>query len=262
MKALEKDRAAVRDPPTASPATFSGTPRRRAVVEARPPSRGYRLKKFVKRNKLQVIAASVVLLTLLAGVAGTTFGMIRAEKRRQESERNLAFAKKGNKILGSVFAGLDPKKNYADVGELSKALTDNLKQAVKELEGSAIGDPLEVATMQTTLGLSLLGLGESGIAVAVFQKARDTKMANLGPDHADTLTTLDNLASAYRAVGKLPEAIALFESVRDARTQARPPRYPDHAQRPRRGVRERRQAPRGDRSAGARPRCPDRQTRP
>ena len=118
MKALEKDRARRYD-------TANGFARdiqrylADEVVEARPPSRGYRLKKFVKRNKVQVIAASLVLLTLLAGMAGTTFGMIRAEKRRQEAERNLAFAKKGNEILGSVFAGLDPKRNYADLSELT-----------------------------------------------------------------------------------------------------------------------------------------------
>ena len=85
MKALEKDR-------TRRYETANGFARdiqrylADEVVEARPPSRGYRLKKFVKRNKGQVIAASLVLLTLLAGIVGTTFGMIRAEQRRQEAE--------------------------------------------------------------------------------------------------------------------------------------------------------------------------------
>src|SRR5205814_389954 len=41
------------------------------VVEARPPSAGYRLKKFVRRHKGQVFAASLVLFALLAGIAGT-----------------------------------------------------------------------------------------------------------------------------------------------------------------------------------------------
>ena len=61
MKALEKDR-------TRRYETANGFARdiqrylADEVVEARPPSRGYRLKKFVKRNKGQVIAASLVLL--------------------------------------------------------------------------------------------------------------------------------------------------------------------------------------------------------
>ena len=78
MKALEKDR-------TRRYETANGFARdiqrylADEVVEARPPSRGYRLKKFVKRNKIQVIAASLVFFALLAGIVGTTFGMIRAD---------------------------------------------------------------------------------------------------------------------------------------------------------------------------------------
>src|SRR5262249_12010730 len=48
------------------------------LVEARPPSTGYRLKKFVRRHKGQVIAASLVVAALLAGVVGTSLGLIEA----------------------------------------------------------------------------------------------------------------------------------------------------------------------------------------
>jgi tetratricopeptide (TPR) repeat protein len=51
-------------------------------VTAGPPSASYRFKKFVQRNRRQVIAASLVLLALVAGMAGTTLGLVRAEKQR------------------------------------------------------------------------------------------------------------------------------------------------------------------------------------
>ena len=54
-------------------------------VEARPPSAGYRLGKFLKRHRGPVIAASLVLLALLVGIAGTTYGLIRAEAQRKEA---------------------------------------------------------------------------------------------------------------------------------------------------------------------------------
>src|ERR1041384_8206853 len=57
------------------------------IVEARPPSAGYRLKKFVRRHKGQVIAASLVLFALLAGMAGTTWGLFEAQ-RQQEIARD------------------------------------------------------------------------------------------------------------------------------------------------------------------------------
>ena len=52
-------------------------------------------------------------------------------------------------------------------------------------------------------------------------------IAKLGPDHPGTLTTLNNLASAYQAAGRLPEAIALFERVRDAQIAKLGPDHPD-----------------------------------
>src|SRR5207344_3423845 len=80
MKALEKDRTRRYD-------SANGLARdiqrylADEIVEARPPSTGYRLKKFVRRHKGQVIAASLVLFALLAGMAGTTLGLIEAKKQ-------------------------------------------------------------------------------------------------------------------------------------------------------------------------------------
>jgi WD40 repeat protein/tRNA A-37 threonylcarbamoyl transferase component Bud32 len=47
-------------------------------VLAGPPSAGYRLLKFLRRNRGPVLAVSLVLLALVGGIIGTTWGMIRA----------------------------------------------------------------------------------------------------------------------------------------------------------------------------------------
>jgi serine/threonine protein kinase/tetratricopeptide (TPR) repeat protein len=215
-------------------------------VTAGPPSARYRLQKFVRRNRPQVIAASLVLLALVAGIVGTASGLLEArrfaererlakvdadEKRikaehavdaekaakeaearaKREAQRNLAFATKGNEILGSVFAGLNPSKNYATVGEFSQALKDNLKKAVQDLDGSAIGDPLVVARMQNTLGLSLLRLGERTQAIQLLEKANGTLNDLLGADHPDTLAGASNLASGYQLAGMLDRALPMME---------------------------------------------------
>jgi len=78
MKALEKDRT--RRYETAN--GFAADVLRYLggeAVQAHPPSTAYRMQKFVRRNKGQVIAASLVLFALLAGIAGTSYGLIRAE---------------------------------------------------------------------------------------------------------------------------------------------------------------------------------------
>ena len=63
-------------------------------VVASPPGGAYRLRKFVRRNRTAVIAAAVVLVVLLGGIAGTSLGLIRARtaefqqsRARQEAEQ-------------------------------------------------------------------------------------------------------------------------------------------------------------------------------
>ncbi len=89
MKALEKDRN--RRYETAN--GFAMDVQRYLAdepVQACPPSAAYRLRKFVRRHKGPVLAGLLILLALVAGVVGTTYGLIRAEQQRKvvENQRN------------------------------------------------------------------------------------------------------------------------------------------------------------------------------
>jgi tetratricopeptide (TPR) repeat protein/tRNA A-37 threonylcarbamoyl transferase component Bud32 len=85
MKALEKDRGRRYESATGLAMDvqryLAGEP-----VLAAPASRWYRLRKFVRRHRGPVLAAVVVLVTLLTGMAGTTWGLARAEEQRQLAE--------------------------------------------------------------------------------------------------------------------------------------------------------------------------------
>src|SRR5206468_217226 len=47
-------------------------------VVAGPPSAAYKVRKFVRRNRGPVLAAGLVLLVLVGGISGTTWGLVRA----------------------------------------------------------------------------------------------------------------------------------------------------------------------------------------
>jgi tetratricopeptide (TPR) repeat protein len=210
MKALEKNRT--RRYETAN--GFAADVMRHLASEpvlAAPPGRAYRLRKFVRKHRGAVVAAGLLVVTLLAGIVGTTLGLIAADARRREAETNLAFATKANEILGSIFEGLDPTANYATVAELRGALRDGLNRAVRELDGEAIGDPLVVAAMQMKLAQSLGLLGEAPASIVVLKKALETRKLKLGLDHPDTLQTMRTLGSAYTIAGNLDLAITLKE---------------------------------------------------
>src|SRR5262249_12532104 len=86
MKALEKDRNRRYE-------TANGLARdlQRYLsdepVQACPPSMGYRLRKFARRNKGPVLAALLVLFTLLAGVAGITWKWLEAEYQKKVAQQ-------------------------------------------------------------------------------------------------------------------------------------------------------------------------------
>lgn len=79
MKAIEKERG--RRYETAS--SFAADVQRymqNEAVEARPPSIGYTLRKFVRRNRGPVVAGAAIAVSLLLGIIGTTAGMIHANE--------------------------------------------------------------------------------------------------------------------------------------------------------------------------------------
>ncbi len=76
------------------------------AVEARPPSAGYRLSKFVRRHKGQVIAAGLVLLSLLGGLAAVAVVQTVAKAKLSESlaretKASAALATANNKLVES-----------------------------------------------------------------------------------------------------------------------------------------------------------------
>jgi eukaryotic-like serine/threonine-protein kinase len=84
MKALDKDRNRRYE----SASAFAGDVERylqNEQVQACPPSAGYRLRKFLRRYKGAVLAASLVALVLVGGIIGTTWGLIRATDAEAEA---------------------------------------------------------------------------------------------------------------------------------------------------------------------------------
>jgi non-specific serine/threonine protein kinase/serine/threonine-protein kinase len=82
MKSLEKDRSRRYETANGFATDINRYLTGEAVL-AHPPSTAYRVKKFIRRHKAQMIAASLVLFALLAGMAGTTIGLIEAKKQER-----------------------------------------------------------------------------------------------------------------------------------------------------------------------------------
>ncbi len=233
MKTLEKDRSRRYDSANSLAMDvqryLTGEP-----VLAHPPSKLYQFKKYVRRHKAQVTAASLVLLVLLAGIAGTTWGMFQAKhaanaerQAKLEAEANLDYARKGNEILGAVFANFDPNTKYETVAELRNALKTNLLDAAKKLDDLGSGDPVAVAQMRHTLGTSMYSLGETELAIPLFQQAMEVRKAKLGADHPDTLASASSLGMLLMLARGVDQGLPLVEETLNLQKAKLGPDHPD-----------------------------------
>src|SRR5262249_12707744 len=86
MKALDKERG--RRYETANSLARDITSYlRHEPVQAGPPSASYKFRKFVRRNRGPGLAATVVLMALVAGIIGTTWGLVQTDLARQDAEQ-------------------------------------------------------------------------------------------------------------------------------------------------------------------------------
>ena len=114
MKALEKDRTRRYETANGLAHDLENYLHDEPVL-ACPPSAAYRLRKFTRRNKGPVLAVTLVLLALVAGVVGTTLGLLQARTQRQEAEAS--------------------EKNAAEEAAVAKAVKGFLQQDLLGLAG-------------------------------------------------------------------------------------------------------------------------------
>lgn len=100
-------------------------------VEARVPSRLYRVRKFVRRHRFGAAAALAILLALAAGAIGTLW---QAAHARDEARRALDEAKRADAVrdfLLGLFQASDPEHNGGKVPDLFAILANGAERARK-----------------------------------------------------------------------------------------------------------------------------------
>jgi serine/threonine protein kinase/tetratricopeptide (TPR) repeat protein len=240
MKALEKDRARR----YGSPSELGADLRRflsDEPVQARPSSTAYRARKFVRRHRLGVAAAVLIVAALLAGIVGTTVGLVRARRAeaaaRAEQERSTRVAQ----FLSDMLTGVDPigvgktlhadllarvnasdapvleRVNMVDVG---RHLVEEqiLRAAVRRVETELNDQPRLAAELYHTIGNLYFRLGLFPKAAEILTRAAELSSKSLGPDDPLTIDAKVDLGDAHRRGGHYREAEA---SYRDALETAR-----------------------------------------
>src|SRR5207244_3012287 len=107
-------------------------------------------------------------------------------------------------LLESVFQELNPQASSTD---LKAELLQHLGKVMAKLDADQASEPKSRARLRNTLGLAQLNLGEVRQAIVLLERGLEERQALLGPDHADTLTSMNNLALAYQAAGQYAKVV-------------------------------------------------------
>jgi serine/threonine protein kinase len=207
------------------------------TVQACPPSAAYRFRKFARRNKGPVLAASLVVLALVGGIIGTTLGLIEAKRQerlaltaqQQEAERAEAEAKERRRAESAEAEALTQKKH----AETNAAEARNQEKEAKK--------QLEISTAVTEFLQNDL-LGQAGSKAQADRKfepdpnltirdALDRAAAAVGGKFRNRpeleASIRQTVGDAYREVGQYEKAVTQLRQSADLRKAKLGPDHPD-----------------------------------
>jgi tetratricopeptide (TPR) repeat protein/predicted Ser/Thr protein kinase len=177
-------------------------------IAARPPSALYQLRKFARRNRVLVGGLVAVFLVLVAGVIGTTRGMLAArrasvfaEDRRADAERETRKTGRMLSFVQRMLSGLNPDvARGADV----PIIRTMLEKAAAALEADPTKDADEEGALRIILGETYATIGLDREAEAQYRKALDRYRA-AGLDRSAAIA-LNRLGYALTLQGREAEA--------------------------------------------------------
>lgn len=197
---------------------FDGRP-----VMARPSTAAYRVSRFVGRNRGLTAAGAGLVLSLVGGIAATSWQASAAATARDAASLKAAESAAVAGFFEKIVRSLNPMdRAIGSEGEVPPTPTEALLSgiaAVQDLEDQ----PLVQARVQVLLGQALRGQGRAAEALPLLREALATREGVLG-EHPDTLEAMDALGAVLTDLGPtdpalLEEAEPVLRSALEMREQ-------------------------------------------
>jgi eukaryotic-like serine/threonine-protein kinase len=167
-------------------------------VEACRPTHWYRLKKFIRRNKLGVLAGSLIATALAAGLILASIGFLQAHQQAQISHTQAARSEQVAQFLKDTLAAAGPSVARGRDATLMREILDKTADRVaKELQDQ----PEVQGDLWMTLGSTYSDIGDDQRAIPLFRRAVDCYQAALGSENAKLALALARLGARQGFVG-------------------------------------------------------------
>jgi serine/threonine-protein kinase len=190
----------------------------REPLEARPDTLGYRLGKFVGRNRVAVTASTLTLVIVTALVVYYTVSLTRA---RNEAVAEAARTQRIQRFMVNLFQSGDESTAPGD----SLRVVTVIDRGLQEAQGLA-EEPAVQAELNQTLGVLYQQLGKFDRADSLLEAALASRRAVLGADHPDVARSLVALGTLRRKQARLEESERLIREGLDLARRRLPPGHP------------------------------------
>jgi tetratricopeptide (TPR) repeat protein len=206
MKALEKDRTRRYGTPSDLAADIERYLHNQPII-ARPPSTAYKTGKFVRRHRFGVGVASAVAILLVAFSVTTAVQAHRIALERDRANQEAEASRQVSDFLTGLFKVSDPNEARGNSITAREILDKGADKITRELQGQ----PLVQGKLMNTIGAVYDGLGLFNPAQDLLEKALETRIKALGPDHPDVAGTLGQLGTVMWHKGDFVRAKELME---------------------------------------------------
>jgi serine/threonine protein kinase len=205
MKALDKDRTRRYGTPFELAADLGRYLKNEPVI-ARPASTSYRLRKYVHRHRIAATVAAGFFVLLAGFAAAQAVQLRRITRERDRANRITDF-------MTSMFKVSDPSEARGN----SITAREILDKASKDIDTGLAKDPELQAQMMHVMGHVYYTLGLYPRGEALLTRAVDIRRRVLGPEHRDTLASMDELGMVFNIENRYPEAERLNREVLEIR---------------------------------------------
>ena len=193
LKALEKDRERRYGTPSELAADIERYLENRPVV-ARPAGLGYRLRKYIRRNRVAVAVAMGSFAILVAFVVTQAIQLRRITRERDRADRITEF-------MTNMFKVSDPSEARGN----SIRAREILDRSSKGIDTGLAQDPELKAQMLLVMGTVYQKLGLYAQAESLLAEAIAIRGRMLGPEHRDTLKAKARMSPLFAGQGRFAE---------------------------------------------------------
>ena len=186
------------------------------AVEAGPPSKVYKAKRFISRNRMPVALGTAVVLSLIAVTIVSIVTSLRLNEANQRITNALDRREEVILFTEDMLSGIDPAEARGRDTELFEEI---LSEASERLEGGFTEDPSVEVRLRVMVGSMYRTIGKFEQAKTYLEQADSRAAADLGDLHPQTIQARRSLGAVYAELSQYDQARVLLEqAVRDSVT--------------------------------------------